>query len=60
KLLELIWRESSNEEIARVMCISLSAVEKLKNHLKKKTDAKTSVGLIRYALERRIIVIPDR
>lgn len=57
--MELIWREKTNEEIARVMCISLSAVEKLKHHLKEKTESKTSVGLIRYALERRII-IPDR
>lgn len=56
KVLELIWLEKTNEEIASIMCSSLSAIEKIKHQLKIKTDTKTTMGLIKYALERRIIV----
>lgn len=55
KVLELIWEEKTNDEIARIICISLSAVEKIKHQLKEKTQSRTTVGLIKYALKRRII-----
>jgi DNA-binding NarL/FixJ family response regulator len=56
RLLELMWLEKTNEEIARVMCLSISGIEKIKHQLKAKTNTKTTVGLIKYALERRIII----
>lgn len=59
KVLELIWEEKNNEEIARIVCISLSAVEKIKRQLKEKTHSTTTVGLIKYALKKRIIT-PDQ
>lgn len=58
RILELIWSEKTNEEIARTMLISLSTIEKTKHQLKEKTSAKSTMGLIRYAIERRIL-IPD-
>ncbi|MFT3703010.1 MAG: response regulator transcription factor [Agriterribacter sp.] len=54
-LLELIWAEKTNEEIASTMCLSMSAIEKLRHQLKRKTKSKTTVGLIKYAIDRRII-----
>lgn len=56
RILELIWQEKTSEEIAANMYMSLSAIEKLRHRLKEKTDTKTTVGLIKYALERRLIV----
>jgi DNA-binding NarL/FixJ family response regulator len=56
KVLELIWMEKTNEEIANKMCLSLSTIEKIRHQLKEKTDSKTTVGLIKYALEKRIII----
>lgn len=57
KVLELIWEEKTNEEMARILCMSLSAVEKIKHQLKEKTKSQTTVGLIKYALKRRIIAV---
>lgn len=59
KLLELIWEEKTNEEISDIMCLSTSAIEKIRHQLKRKTNAKTTVGLMKYALDRRIIT-PDK
>ncbi|MFT3749314.1 MAG: response regulator transcription factor [Agriterribacter sp.] len=56
RVLELIWQEKTNEEIARIMCLSISAIEKIKHQLKEKSNTKTTVGLIRYALEKRILI----
>ncbi|MCC6290073.1 MAG: response regulator transcription factor [Chitinophagaceae bacterium] len=55
RVLELIWMEKTNEEIARVLHMSVSAIEKIKHQLKEKTGSKSTVGIIKYALERRII-----
>lgn len=54
-LLELIWAEKTSEEISRTMCLSTSSVEKIKHQLKEKTKTKTTLGLVKYALDRRII-----
>jgi len=56
KVLELIWLEKSNEEIASIMYSSLSTIEKIKHQLKTKTNTKTTFGLIKYALERRLLI----
>lgn len=55
EVLELIWIEKTNEEIARILCISLSAIEKIKHQLKEKTGTKSTIGLLKYAIERRIL-----
>lgn len=55
KILELIWQEKNTEEIAREVCLSVSAVDKIKHQLKEMTGAKTTVGLIKYGLEKKII-----
>lgn len=55
RVLELIWLEKTNEEVARILHMSVSTIEKIKHQLKEKTGAKSTVGLIKYALERRII-----
>lgn len=57
KVLLLLWEEKSTKEIADDIFLSISAVEKIKQQLKEITGAKTTIGLIRYALEQGVIQI---
>jgi DNA-binding NarL/FixJ family response regulator len=56
KILQLLWDEKSTQEIADEVFLSVSAVDKIKQQLKEKTGVKSTVGLIKYAIENRIIV----
>lgn len=55
KILRLIWEEKNTQEISEAIFLSVSAVDKIKQQLKEKTGAKTTIGLIKYAIETRII-----
>jgi len=56
KVLQLLWDEKSTQEIAEEVYLSVSAVDKIKQQLKEKVGAKNTVGLIKYAIEKKIIV----
>jgi len=56
QLLDLLWQEKSTQEIAKELFLSVSSVDKLKQHLKEKTGAKYTVGLIKYALHHHMIL----
>lgn len=56
KIIQLLWDEKSTQEIADEVFLSVSAVDKIKQQLKEKTGVKNTVGLIKYAIEKRIIV----
>jgi DNA-binding NarL/FixJ family response regulator len=55
KLFELLWQEKSTQEIAHELFMSVSSIEKLKQQLKEKIGAKSTIGLIKYALNKNII-----
>jgi len=55
-ILKLVWLEKTSEEISRITYMSVSTIEKIKYQLKVKTNTKTTLGLIKYALERRILI----
>lgn len=55
KLLELLWQEKSTQEIAHELFMSVSSIEKLKQQLKEKIGAKSTIGLIKYALHKKLI-----
>lgn len=57
KILQLLWQEKTTQEIADEVFLSVSAVDKIKQQLKEKTGAKTTVGLIKYGIEKSIIAI---
>lgn len=57
KVLSLLWQEKSTREIAREILLSTSTIEKIKQNLKEKLDIKTTIGLIRYAVEKKIILV---
>ena len=58
RILQLIWDEKSNKDIAVSLCLTIRSVEKIRQDIKKKTGVRSTVGLIRYAIDTKIIV-PD-
>jgi DNA-binding NarL/FixJ family response regulator len=57
KILQLLWQEKSTQEIASEVFLSVSAVDKIKQQLKEKTGAKTTVGLIKFGISKSIIPV---
>lgn len=55
EILKLISEEYSNARIAETLFISERTVETHRKNMLRKTNNKTIVGLLKYALERRII-----
>jgi DNA-binding NarL/FixJ family response regulator len=56
KVFQLLWQEKTTQEIAAEIFTSVSTVEKIKQQLKEKTGAGTTLGLIKFALKNRIIL----
>jgi DNA-binding NarL/FixJ family response regulator len=57
KVLELLWEEKSNKEIASQLFLSVRSIEKMRQDMKEKLGVKSTIGLIKYAINKRIIGI---
>jgi DNA-binding NarL/FixJ family response regulator len=57
KVLELLWEEKSNKEIASQLFLSVRSIEKMRQDMKEKLGIKSTIGLIKYAINKRIIGI---
>ena len=55
EILKLISEEMSNAQIAAALFISERTVETHRKNMLRKTNNKTIVGLLKYALERNLI-----
>lgn len=55
EILKLISQEFSNADIAKQLYISERTVETHRKNIYRKTNTKTIVGLIKYAVERKLI-----
>jgi len=55
KILQLLWDEKSNKEIANELFLSIRSIEKIRQDMKEKLGVKTTVGLFKYALKNKII-----
>jgi len=55
KMLQLIWEEKSNKEIADELFLGVRSVEKIRQDMKEKIGVRTTVGLLKYAISKRII-----
>jgi DNA-binding NarL/FixJ family response regulator len=57
KVLQLLWEEKSNKEIANEIFLGVRSVEKIRQDMKEKLGVKSTIGLLKYALENKIIEI---
>ena len=55
EILKLISQELSNAQIANTLFISERTVETHRKNMLRKTNNKTIVGLMKYAMERQLI-----
>jgi DNA-binding NarL/FixJ family response regulator len=55
RILQLIWEEKSNKEIADELFLGVRSVEKLRQTIKEKVGAKSTVGLLKYGFAKKII-----
>ena len=54
EVLELIFKEKTNKEIADELFISLRTVETHKHHIMEKTGAKNMAGLVKFAIREKL------
>jgi DNA-binding NarL/FixJ family response regulator len=57
KILQLLWEEKSNKEIAGELFLGVRSVEKIRQDLKEKVGVRTTVGLLKFAINKKIIRI---
>lgn len=55
EVLMLIIKEYNSKQIAEKLCISDNTVETHRKNIMRKTNTKTSIGLVRYAIERGLV-----
>jgi len=60
RIVQLIWEEKSNKEIADELFLGIRSVEKIRQDMKEKTGARSTVGLLKYAIGKQIINVSDR
>ena len=56
KILELLWEEKSNREIANELYLGTRTVERIRQDLKEKIGVRSTIGLVKYAVQNKIIV----
>lgn len=57
KVLQLLWEEKSNKEIADMFFLSVRSIEKIRQDMKDKLGIKSTVGLLKYGIYKKIIEI---
>jgi DNA-binding NarL/FixJ family response regulator len=60
KMLQLIWEEKSNKEIADELFLGVRSVEKIRQDMKEKIGVRSTVGLLKFAIVKRIIGVSSR
>jgi DNA-binding CsgD family transcriptional regulator len=51
----LIWEEKSSKEIAGELFLGVRSVEKIRQDLKEKVGVRSTVGLLKYAIDKKVI-----
>jgi DNA-binding NarL/FixJ family response regulator len=55
KILQLLWEEKSNKEIADEVFLGVRSIEKIRQAMKEKLGVKSTIGLLKYGLCNKII-----
>lgn len=56
EILQLLWEEKSNKEIADYLFLSVRSVEKIRQDIKERVGVKSTIGLLKYAINKKIIL----
>ena len=59
RVIQLMWEEKSNKEIADAIFLSVRSVEKIRQDMKEKIGAKTVAGIFKYALKYKLIGVDE-
>jgi DNA-binding NarL/FixJ family response regulator len=51
RILQLLWEEKTNKEIADQICLGVRSVEKIRQDMKDKVGVKSTIGLLKLALK---------
>lgn len=54
-ILKYLWAEKSNKEIADKLYLSVRSIEKIRQDLKEKVGVRSIIGLLKYALDHKIL-----
>lgn len=57
RILQLLWEEKSNKEIADEVFLGVRSIEKIRQAMKEKIGVKSTIGLLKYGLNKKIIGI---
>jgi DNA-binding NarL/FixJ family response regulator len=55
KILQLLWEEKSNKEIADELFLGIRTVERIRQDMKEKIGVRSTIGLIKFALHSNIL-----
>lgn len=55
EIIKLIWQEYSTAEIAEKLFLSKFTIETHRKNILKKTNSKTIIGLVKYAVKHKLI-----
>ena len=55
QILQLLWEEKSNKEIADICYLGTRSIEKIRQFMKAKTGCKSTIGLMKYAIAHKIL-----
>lgn len=59
KILQMLWDEKSNKEIADELFLGVRSVEKIRQDIKEKLGVRSTIGMMKYAI-RKSIVFPHK
>jgi len=54
-IIQLLWEELDNREIAGKLFLSVRSIEKIRQGMKEKLGVRSTVGLLKYAMKEKII-----
>lgn len=57
RIIQLLWEEKSNEEIAAILFLGIRSIEKIRQDIKEKTETRSTIGMIKYAISHNIITV---
>ncbi|ACU62627.1 response regulator transcription factor [Chitinophaga pinensis] len=55
KILQMLWDEKNNREIAEELFLSIRSIEKIRQDMKEKLGVRSTVGLLKYGISKKII-----